>query len=76
MLEQLDVVDLLLSDHTADGEHGEAAVVQLTGLHGLVLLRVGRLQAEGVELEVAHLVVFLDGVEVIPGGGSPAHGHA
>ena len=36
-------------DHTADGDHGETAVLELLELHLLLLLGVARVEAEGVE---------------------------
>eukprot|EP00964_Phaeocystis_antarctica_P031999 scaffold18105_cov60-Phaeocystis_antarctica.AAC.3 len=51
-LEELAARDALLDDHTGNGDHGEAAVVELLGLHLLELRGVGRLEAERVEAEV------------------------
>mmetsp|Transcript_14759 Transcript_14759/g.33910 ORF Transcript_14759/g.33910 Transcript_14759/m.33910 type:complete len:252 (+) Transcript_14759:204-959(+) len=59
--EQLGASDSLLHHHARDGNHREAAVVELLGLHLLELRRVDRLEAERVEAVVARRVVLLDG---------------
>merc|ERR1719238_904329 len=46
----------LLDDHARGGEHGEAAVLELLGLHLLERLGVLGLEAERVEVEVARRV--------------------
>merc|ERR1719240_771750 len=57
-LEELLASRHLLRDHAGGGNHGEAAVVELLGLHFLELLRILGLQAEWVEAQVSWLVVF------------------
>ena len=52
-LEELGAGDQLLDDHAGHGDHGEAPVVDLLGLHGLEARRVLGLEAERVEHEVA-----------------------
>merc|ERR1719409_1797460 len=44
---------MLLDDHAGGGEHGEAAVLELLGLHLLERLGVLGIEAERVEVEVA-----------------------
>eukprot|EP00964_Phaeocystis_antarctica_P003950 scaffold2119_cov67-Phaeocystis_antarctica.AAC.6 len=52
------VRDGLLREEAGRGEHAQAAVLQLLGLHDAELRGVGRLQAERVEADVAgHVVV-------------------
>merc|ERR1712025_974477 len=60
-LEELGAGDALLHDHAGDGDHGEAAVVELLRLHLLERERVRRLQTERVESQVARRVRALDG---------------
>merc|ERR1719240_1925708 len=58
-LEELLASRQLLRDHAGGGNHGEAAVVELLGLHLLELLRISGLEAEWIETQVSWLVVFL-----------------
>merc|ERR1719263_1449674 len=59
--EQLRAGDALLDDHASDGDHRQAAVVELLVLHREELGRVRRLEPERVEAEVSGLVVAADG---------------
>mmetsp|Transcript_14758 Transcript_14758/g.33907 ORF Transcript_14758/g.33907 Transcript_14758/m.33907 type:complete len:241 (+) Transcript_14758:204-926(+) len=62
--EQLGASDSLLHHHARDGNHREAAVVELLGLHLLELRRVGGLEAHRIEAEVARRVVRADGPQL------------
>merc|ERR1719453_1608756 len=66
-LEELAAADELLDHHAGDADHGEAAVVQLLGLHLGELLGVGGLEARRVEAEVAGDVVGADGPRLVAG---------
>merc|ERR1719183_2505919 len=50
--------DSLLRQEAGRGDHGEAAVGELLLLHQPELLRVGRLEAQRVETEVAGVVAL------------------
>merc|ERR1719152_107482 len=67
------VVDELLRDEAGDGEHRDAAVLELLGLHGLVLGRVRGLEAQRVEPDVARVVRLLQLEERLAGGGRGGH---
>ena len=56
-------------DHTADGNHGETAVLELLDLHRLLLLGVGGVEAEGVEGVVAGAAVVALGHAGVGGEG-------
>ena len=60
VLEELVAGGELLAHHAGDRDHGEAAVVELLGLHVLELGRVVRLEPERVKAEVAARVVGAD----------------
>merc|ERR1719231_371481 len=55
----------LLTHHASDGDHREAAIVELLVLHLQQLRSVGWLEAQGVEAEVARCVVGLDGPQAV-----------
>lgn len=59
LAEDLRRLNELLHEHTGDADHGQAAVVELLGLHGGERVIVGGLDAEGVEAEVPRGVVSL-----------------
>merc|ERR1719359_1607519 len=50
----------LLCDHAGGGDHGEAAVVELLGLHFLELLRILGLEPKRVKAQVSWLVVIFN----------------
>ena len=54
------VVDELLREEAGGREHGEAAVLELLRLHLGELGRVRGLEAEGVEADVAGVVVLVE----------------
>ena len=56
-------------DHTADGNHGETAVLELLELHLLLLLGIGGVEAEGVEGVVAGAAVVALGHAGVGGEG-------
>ena len=56
-------------NHTADGDHGKTAVLELGKLHLLLLLGVGGVEAEGVEGEVAGTSVVALGHAGVGGEG-------
>jgi hypothetical protein len=68
------MVDELLGDEPGDGNHGQAAVVQLLGLEVVLLLGVGGVQAQGVEAEVTGNVgvIVVQLVEARAGGVPPS----
>jgi hypothetical protein len=47
----------LLGHETSGGEHGKTSVLEFLGLEGLQLLRIGRLETEGVKANVTGGVV-------------------
>ena len=68
-----DAGHVLLDGEADDGDHREAAVLELLGLHGEPVGGGGGVQAEGIETEVAGYVVLgavlaLDAVQVDRGG--------
>mmetsp|Transcript_61656 Transcript_61656/g.135067 ORF Transcript_61656/g.135067 Transcript_61656/m.135067 type:complete len:296 (+) Transcript_61656:292-1179(+) len=66
----------LLQGEASNGNHRQAAVVQLLGLQLLQLVLVLGAQAQGVEVQVAQVVLLLQGVEGLASGGGPAQGDA
>jgi hypothetical protein len=63
----------LLGHESRGGKHGEAAVLELLGLHGDELGRVLGLEAEGVEAEVAGDVVGAEEAGLVDGDVAGAH---
>merc|ERR1719174_3370421 len=59
-LEELLASCYLLGNHASHCNHGEAAIVELFGLHCLELLRILGLEAKGVKAQVSWHVVCLD----------------
>merc|ERR1719263_723424 len=68
VLEELVAGGELLAHHAGDRDHGEAAVVELLGLHLLELHRVVRLEPERVKAEVAARVVGADAPQLAAEG--------
>ena len=62
-LKELSTTGQLLAHHASDGNHREATVVQLLGLHLRELGRVGRLETHRVEAKVTGCMVGFDGPE-------------
>merc|ERR1712157_646542 len=60
-LEELAARDELLDDHASDANHGQAAMVELLGLHLDLLLRVRWVQSQRVQREVARDTIRLQG---------------
>merc|ERR1719331_2148751 len=60
-LEELAARDELLDDHASDANHGQAAMVELLGLHLDLLLRVRWVQSQRVQPEVARDTIRLQG---------------
>lgn len=76
VLNNLLLVDKLLSHKTCRSDHSQAAVVNLLGLKDVKLLLVGRAEAKGIESEVSRLVVRAEGVTVISRRECPSTGDA
>merc|ERR1719331_3604511 len=60
-LEELAARDELLDDHASDANHGQAAMVELLGLHLDLLLRVRWVQSQRGQREVARDTICLQG---------------
>jgi len=60
LLESGDTGGELLADDASNGNHGKTAVVDLLGADSLQVVGSGRLEAQGIELEVAGRVVILE----------------
>jgi hypothetical protein len=50
-------INQLLGQETSGGKHGETSILEFLGLKNLQLFRIGRLEAKGVEANVARGVV-------------------
>ena len=75
MLNDAVAINKLLCHEACGGDHSEAAVIELLGLHLEELLLSGRLEAEGVEVEVTGSVVITEQARLVDrnlGGISPA----
>ncbi len=64
-----------LGNKSSDSNHGKATIVDLLGLHVILLLWVIGKKTKGVEAKVAWLVVIPQGVELAGGGVVPADCH-
>lgn len=71
MHEDLFTRDQLLRNEGSNGNHGKTPVVELFGLHVLPFGGVRGEETQGVEAQVAGLVVVPQGVEVLGAGSSP-----
>ena len=68
-------ISQLLCNKSSNTNHGKATVVDLLGLHIVLLLGVLGKKTKGVKAKVAWLVVIPQGVELAGGGVVPSHCH-
>jgi len=65
----------LLCNKSGNSNHGKATIVDLLGLHVVLLLGVLGKKTKGVKAKVAWLVVIPQRVELAGGGVIPSHCH-